>query len=515
MVKPGDKTNVVRLDGMSLTIDDVINVVRNGYSVELDGDAVRRVEASSAAVKHWENSDDVVYGITTGFGDLASVNISRKDRRLLQENLLKSHACGVGEPFPEDITRAMMLLRINSLVRGHSGVSLGVLNQFAAFLNLGIHPVVPCQGSVGASGDLCPLSHLALPLIGHGTVRYRGRKMASARALQTAGLVPVQLGAKEGLALNNGTAAMGAMAVIALHDAEWLAKTADIAAALSIEALHGVPFAFDERTHALRPHSGQGAVARNIRRLIEGSEILEKHRSGKVQDAYSLRCVPQVHGATRDALGYVRRTLEVEINSVTDNPIIFPDDGVAISGGNFHGQPLALAMDFFGIAVAELASISERRQARLVDTSLSGLPPFLVENSGLNSGFMIAQYTSAALVSENKVLAHPSSVDSIPTSANQEDHVSMGAYSARKGLSILDNVRKVIAIELLAGSQALDFSRLLKPGAGTTAAHDCVRGAVPYLKHDEFLHPLMERVEALVVRGAMVKSVEEAIGALD
>jgi histidine ammonia-lyase len=256
-------------------------------------------------------------------------------------------------------------------------------------------------------------------------------------------------------------------------------------------------------------------VAGNIRRLIEGSEILEKFKSGKVQDAYSLRCVPQVHGATRDALGYVRGVLEVEINSVTDNPIIFPDDGVAISGGNFHGQPLALAMDFFGIAVAELASISERRQARLVDTSLSGLPPFLVENSGLNSGFMIAQYTSAALVSENKVLAHPSSVDSIPTSANQEDHVSMGAYSARKGLSILDNARKVVAIELLAGSQALDFSRLLKPGAGTTAAHDCVRGAVPYLKHDEFLQPLIERVEALVSRGAVVKAVEEAIGPLD
>jgi len=297
-VKTADKSRKVRLDGMSLTLEDVANVARRGWAVELDEETVRRVEASSAAVRAWENSDDVVYGITTGFGDLASVNISRKDRRLLQENLLKSHACGVGAPFPEDITRAMMLLRINSLVRGHSGISLAVLNQFVDLLNLGIHPVVPCQGSVGASGDLCPLSHLALPLIGHGSVRYKGRTMAAAKALQMAGLSPVQLGAKEGLALNNGTASMGAMAVLALLDAECLAKTADIAAALSIEALHGVPFAFDPRTHALRPHNGQGRVAGNIRRLIEGSEILEKFKSGKVQDAYSLRCVPQVHGAT-------------------------------------------------------------------------------------------------------------------------------------------------------------------------------------------------------------------------
>ena len=273
-MRTADRNKKVRLDGMSLTLEDVANVARRGWAVELDEETVRRVEASSAAVRAWENSDDVVYGITTGFGDLASVNISRKDRRLLQENLLKSHACGVGAPFPEDITRAMMLLRINSLVRGHSGISLAVLNQFVALLNLGIHPVVPCQGSVGASGDLCPLSHLALPLIGHGSVRYRGRTMTAAKALQMAGLAPVQLGAKEGLALNNGTASMGAMAVLALLDAECLAKTADIAAALSIEALHGVPFAFDPRTHALRPHNGQGRVAGNIRRLIEGSEIL-------------------------------------------------------------------------------------------------------------------------------------------------------------------------------------------------------------------------------------------------
>lgn len=511
----GYKNGIICLDGLSLSLDDVARVAREGWKVQLDEEAVKRAEASEAAVREWENSDDPVYGINTGFGDLASVSISRKDRRQLQENLIKSHACGMGAPFPEDITRAMLLLRTNSLIRGHSGVSLQVLKLFVDFLNFGIHPRVPCQGSVGASGDLCPLSHLALPLIGWGEVEYKGRTMPAAEALKRAGLEPVQLGAKDGLALNNGTASMGAMAVLALLDAENLAKTADIAAAISLEALHGVPYAFDERTHALRPHDGQGRVARNIRRLIEGSEIIERYKSGRVQDAYSLRCVPQVHGASRDALGYVRRVLETEINSVTDNPIIFPGDGVAISGGNFHGQPLALAMDFFGIAVAELANISERRQARLVDGSLSGLPPFLVENSGLNSGFMIAQYTSAALVSENKALAHPSSVDSIPASANQEDHVSMGAYSARKALNILDNARKVVAIELFTASQALDFSRLLKPGAGTTAAHDCIRGAVPYLKHDEYLHPLMERVEALAARGAVVEAVEEAVGALD
>jgi histidine ammonia-lyase len=514
MVTKRKEGHAVRLDGASLTLSDVMNVARLGYRVEIDPAAAKRVEQASAAVRAWENSDDVIYGVTTGFGDLASVKISRKDRRQLQENLLKSHACGVGTPFPEDITRAMMLLRINSLIRGHSGISPETLNLFVALLNEGIHPVVPCQGSVGASGDLCPLSHLAIALLGLGKVRYNGRTMTTAKALSTAGLKPVQLGAKEGLALNNGTAAMTAMAVLGLMDARTLAKGADIAAALSMEALHGVPFAYDARIHELRPHSGQVAVAANIRRLIEGSEIVETYRGSRVQDAYSLRCVPQVHGASRDALDYVLSVLEVELNSVTDNPLIFTDTGEAVSGGNFHGQPLALAMDFFGIAVSELANISERRQARLVDSSLSGLPPFLVEDSGLNSGFMIAQYTSASLVSENKVLAHPASVDSIPTSANQEDHVSMGAWAARKGLSILDNARKVLSIELLTAAQALDFSRLLRPGVGTLAAHECVRTVVPYLKRDEYLHPLMERVEELMVRGAVVTAVEEAIGEL-
>ena len=308
---------------------------------------------------------------------------------------------------------------------------------------------------------------------------------------------------------------MNAVGALASLDAARLAKTADIVAALSMEALHGVPYAYDARTHALRPYKGQGAVASNIRRVIEGSEIVERHKKDRVQDAYSLRCVPQVHGASRDALAYVRSVLDIEINSVTDNPLIFPREEEALSGGNFHGQPLALAMDFFGIAVAELANISERRQARMVDASHSGLPPFIIEDSGLNSGFMIPQYTSAALVSENKVLAHPSSVDSIPTSANQEDHVSMGAYAARKAVNILENTRKVVAIEMLLAAQALDFSRLsLKPGRGTLAAHECIRRVVPYLKKDEYLHPLIVRLLELVERGSVIDAVESEIGEL-
>ncbi len=506
---------VIVLDGLSLTLTDIVRVAREGYRVRLSDAAVAAVHEASALVEGWAASDQAVYGITTGFGDLASVKISPKDRRMLQENLLRSHACGVGNPYPVDVTRAIMLLRINTLSRGHSGISLATLSGLIALLNANIHPLIPCQGSVGASGDLCPLSHLAIALLGDGEAEFRGRVVPVRDALAAVGLKPVSLGAKEGLALNNGTTVMNAVGALALIDAERLAKTADILVSMSMEALHGVPWAYDARTHALRPFRGQSNVASNIRRMIEGSEIVERYKKDRVQDAYSLRCAPQVHGASRDALDYVRSVLEVEVNSVTDNPLIFPKEREALSGGNFHGQPLALAMDFFGIAVAEFASISERRQARMVDASLSDLPPFLIEDSGLNSGFMIPQYTSAALVSENKVLAHPSSVDSIPTSANQEDHVSMGAYSARKAVTILENARKVLSIEMLLSAQALDFSRLsLKPGRGTLAAHECVRGAIPYIKKDEYLHPLIERALELTERGSVVAAVEAEIGDL-
>lgn len=508
-------SSVLELNGHSLRLEDIIQVARNRKKVALDRSAVAFVERGSNMVRSWVDEGKTIYGITTGFGDLASQVIPPKQSIRLQENLLISHACGVGEPFPEDIVRAITLLRINSLIRGFSGISMKTLSRLVDLLNLGIHPLIPCKGSVGASGDLCPLSHLAIALVGLGEVVFKGKRMQASDALRLNNLEPLCLGPKEGLALNNGTAAMTGVASIAIWDALLLLKSADVIAALSLEALRGVPYAFDPRTHELRPHHGQIKVAKNIRTLISGSEIVEKYKSQRVQDAYSIRCIPQVHGASRDGVDYVHEKIQIEINSVTDNPLIFPAEEEAISGGNFHGQPVALAMDFFGIAMAEIGSISERRTARLVDAKLSGLPPFLIANSGINSGFMIPQYVSAALVSENKVLAHPSSVDSIPTSANQEDHVSMGMYSARKGLEILNNVKKTLAIELLLASQGLDFSRPLKPGRGTSAAYDLFRTVVPFIEEDRFLHPLIVTAIAKVEDGSLLKAVEAAVGELE
>ena len=443
-------------------------------------------------------------GVTTGFGDLASVVIPRDKCRQLQENLLLSHSCGFGEPYPEDVVRAIMLLRINTLSRGYSGISLETLQQMVDYLNL----------SVGASGDLCPLSHVAISLIGHGNVVYQGKVMPTSEALVKAGMKPVELQPKEGLALNNGTTVMNAVAALCIVDALTMQKNADIAASMSAEALHAVPYAFDKRTHDLRPQVGQGIVAENMRRLLEGSEIVEAYKKDRVQDAYSLRCLPQVHGASRDAIAYVKEKIEIEINSVTDNPIIFHKDGDAVSGGNFHGQPMAMAMDFFGIAAAEFANIAERRIARMVDHKLSDLPPFLVSDSGVNSGFMIPQYTAAALVSENKVLAHPSVVDSIPTSANQEDHVSMGGYSARKARQILNNTNRVIAIEMVNAAQGMDFRAPLKPGKGSGAAYAEFRKHVPFYEKDQFMQPLLLKSLELVENGTMVEAVEKEIGEL-
>jgi len=506
--------NTVILDGQSLTIQDIVNVARKGYKVELAPDAKREVSECAASVIDWVNEGRVVYGITTGFGDLATVVIPRDKSRQLQENLLMSHACGFGEALPEDYVRAVMLLRINTLARGYSGISLATLSQLVEYLNRGIHPVIPRQGSVGASGDLCPLSHLAITLIGLGDVIYQGKKMPAQEALKIVGMKPVELMPKEGLALNNGTTVMTAIASLCVYDAMKLMKNADIAAALSAEALHAVPYAFDRRTHDLRPQVGQGIVAENMRRLTEGSEIIEAYKKGRVQDAYSLRCLPQVHGASRDALDYVLDKVNIEINSVTDNPILFHKDGEAISGGNFHGQPMAMAMDFFGIAVAEIADISERRIARLVDHKMSDLPPFLVSDSGVNSGFMIPQYTAAAIVSENKVLAHPSCVDSIPTSAGQEDHVSMGGYSARKGLTMLNNTTRVIAIEMLSAAQGIDFRAPLKCGRGTSAAFQAIRKEIPFYEKDQYMQPLMLKSLELVKSCRVLDAVEAEIGEL-
>ena len=359
------------LDGKSLTLQDVVNVARKGWKVEISPEAKEQIKECAKAVLAWADEGRVVYGVTTGFGDLASVVIPRDKCRQLQENLLLSHSCGFGEPYPEDVVRAIMLLRINTLSRGYSGISLETLQQMVDYLNLGIHPVVPTQGSVGASGDLCPLSHVAISLIGHGNVVYQGKVMPTSEALVKAGMKPVELQPKEGLALNNGTTVMNAVAALCIVDALTMQKNADIAASMSAEALHAVPYAFDKRTHDLRPQVGQGIVAENMRRLLEGSEIVEAYKKDRVQDAYSLRCLPQVHGASRDAIAYVKEKIEIEINSVTDNPIIFHKDGDAVSGGNFHGQPMAMAMDFFGIAAAEFANIAERRIARMVDHKLS------------------------------------------------------------------------------------------------------------------------------------------------
>lgn len=504
----------VFLNGQSLTLQDVVNVARKGYKVEIAPEAKEQIKECSQAVREWVNEGRIVYGVTTGFGDLATVVIPRDKSRQLQENLLLSHSCGFGEPYPEDVVRAIMLLRINTLTRGFSGISLETLQQMVDYLNLGIHPVVPCQGSVGASGDLCPLSHVAITLIGHGNVVYQGKVMPASDALAKAGMKPVELQPKEGLALNNGTTVMNAVAALCVVDALMMEKNADIAASMSAEALHAVPYAFDKRTHDLRRQIGQGIVAENMRRLLEGSEIVEAYKKDRVQDAYSLRCLPQVHGASRDAIAYVKEKIEIEINSVTDNPIIFHKDGEAISGGNFHGQPMAMAMDFFGIAAAEFANIAERRVARLVDHKLSDLPPFLVSDSGVNSGFMIPQYTAAALVSENKVLAHPSVVDSIPTSANQEDHVSMGGYSARKARQILNNTNRVIAIEMVNAAQGMDFRAPLKPGKGSGVAYQEFRRHVPFYEKDQFMQPLLLKALELVENGTMVEAVEKAIGEL-
>ncbi|EFC91589.1 histidine ammonia-lyase [Dethiosulfovibrio peptidovorans DSM 11002] len=507
--------NIVKINGHSLTLRDLVNVARNGYAVEIEEEAIKKVNYASSLIQKWVEDNRIIYGVTTGFGDLATVNVDREKCTLLQENLLRSHAVGVGDPLPVETVRAIMLLRLNGLTAGHSGITLETLTQMVNFLNLDIIPHVPSQGSVGASGDLCPLSHIAVSMLGEGDVFYKGVRMSALEAMSKAGLKPIHLHPKEGLALNNGTAALTGLGALALWDALTVAKTADIAGALSVEALHGVPYAFDERTHAIRPHQGQIDVASNIRKLIQDSQIIEKFKHERVQDAYSLRCIPIVHGASRNALRFIKETIELEMNSVTDNPLIFPDSEDVISGGNFHGQPIALPMDFFGIAVAELGSISERRVSRMVDKSLSnGLPPFIIADSGVNSGFMISQYTAAAVVSENKTLAHPASVDSIPTSANQEDHVSMGYWASLKGTRILENVQKVLGIEILSACQGIDFSKPLTPGKGTKAAYDRFREEVPYIEKDVFLYPLMDQAISVVKSGALVEAVEKAVGEL-
>jgi histidine ammonia-lyase len=508
----------VTLDGASLTIADVVRVARDGASVRLAAEAMARVRDARAWIEEAGSSDSlIVYGVNTGYGSLAEVHIPPDDVATLARNLILSHSAGVGQPLAEEVVRATMLIRANTLVKGYSGIRPETLETLVRMLGRGVLPVIPEKGSVGASGDLAPLSHLALVLIGEGEAIFQGERMAGATAMRRAGLRPVTLAAKEGLALNNGTSVTAALACLALADAENLLVHAEIALAMSLEALQGASRAYDARLHAARNHRGQQITAANVRRLIAGSELIDSAR--RVQDAYSLRCAPQVLGAVRDTLAFVRTTVENEINAATDNPLVFLDEphpNKAFSGGNFHGEPLALAMDFLSIAVAEAGSIAERRIFRLLDGTLSsGLPPMLTEQSGLRNGLMLAQYTAAALVSDNKTLAHPDSVDSIPTGANQEDHVSMSTNAARHAREIVWNVERIVAVEMLCAAQALDFRQAgsgLALGQGTRAAHEALRanGVVP-LTQDRILAPDIERVVKLVRSKEIARAVNSGL----
>lgn len=501
----------VVIDGKSLTINEVVAVARFGAKVKIAPQGLENMKAARDLVEQIVENGDVVYGISTGFGDFSKVNISKEDLAALQENLIISHAVAVGNPYPTEVVRGIMLLRSNAICIGNSGARPVVVETLVAMLNAGVHPVIPEKGSLGASGDLAPLSHMVLPMLGRGEAEYQGQVFSGAEAMAKAGIPTIRLAAKEGLALINGTQAMTSVGTLAYYDALAAAKLADITCAMTMEALTGLRNAFDPRIHAIRPHKGQSLVAKNIRLLTENSEILDNSQHLRVQDAYALRCTPQVHGAIRDSLNYVRGVLETEINSVTDNPLLFLDDGSVISGGNFHGEPVALAMDFLGIAVAEIADISERRMERLVNGKLSeGLPPFLTAHGGLHSGFMICQYSAASMVSENKVLAHPASVDSIPSSANQEDHVSMGTTAARKARLIVENVLSVVAFELMAAAQGVDF-REGKPSPVSQKVHDLIRSKVPFVDEDRELRVDITAMNELVRNGSIIEIVESMV----
>ncbi len=503
------------LNGETLRFDDVAAAARGGARVTLSPEVLRKVERAHAVVQRILAGGEQVYGVTTGFGHLKDVRIPPAEREDHQHNLIRSHCAGVGRLLPPEETRVLMLLRAHVLARGHSGVRPLVIETLLAHLNADLLPLVPEQGSVGASGDLAPLSHLALALLGEGEVLLRGERLPAAAALKRCGIEALRLMPKEGLALVNGTQLIVGVGVLALLGAEELATAADIAGACTLEALKGSHKAFDPRLHALRPHPGQVDVASNLRALLSDSEINRSHAScGRVQDAYSLRCMPQVHGAARDGLRFARSVLATEIDAVTDNPIIFPDEGDLVSGGNFHGQHPALALDCLAIAAAAIGLISERRIERLMNPVFSGLPPFLAKSPGVNSGMMMAQVTAASLVSENKILCHPASVDSIPTEAGQEDHVSMGPIAARKARTVVEQARLVVAIELMAACQALDFLRPLRAGRGVESAHVFVRRAVAPLETDRVLSADIAAVEGMIRDGTLRSAVESAGGAL-
>jgi histidine ammonia-lyase len=504
------------LDKEKITIQDLVNVARLHQQVDVSQDGEARVARASALIERWVKEKRVIYGITTGFGALCNVTISEKDTRRLQENILMSHAAGVGDPLPEPVVRAIMALRVHDLCLGYSGCRMETIRYLLEFLNRGVTPVVPEKGSVGASGDLAPTAHLGLVLIGRGEAFCRGERISGAAALERIGLSPLALAAGEGLALINGTQVMTAIGVLVVHDAVRLTKMADIACAMSLEVLMGSNSEFDPRIQRIRPHPGQILTADNMLRLTMGSEIISSHEGcARVQDAYTLRCAPQIHGASKDAVAHARRVIDIEINATTTNPLIFPDTEEIRLGGNFHGQPVAMAADYLSMGLAELGSVSERRIERLVNPQLSELPAFLVKEGGINSGYMIGQYAAAALVSENKVLAHPACVDSIPTSANKEDHVSMGTIAIRQSREILTNVENVVAIELLCAAQAYDLlseERRLRAGQGTREAYRVIRSHVPYMRQDRELYKEMRTMVKVLRSGEILDAVEAAVG---
>jgi histidine ammonia-lyase len=509
------------LDGFSLTMEDVINVARTGAQVTLSREAVERIERSRSVLERLAREGKTIYGVTTGFGALSNTRITLDQAAQLQTNLLRSHASGVGKNLSTDIVRALMLLRLNTLAKGLSGVRLAVPRLIQGFLNQAIHPLIPSKGSVGASGDLAPLSHMALALMGEGIVEFHGKLILAAEAIQQAGLSPLTVTMKEGLALNNGTQMSTAVAALVVHDAEQLLRIGEVAGAVSLEALRGFVQAFDARIHDVRPFKGQVDSAHNFRSLIQGSKLVKESVTGEhesAQDAYSLRCSPQVMGAAREAVAFARRVVEVEMNSATDNPLIFADSSEVLSGGNFHGQTVGMAMDVVSIGLAILANLSERRTYRLLDSHLSnGLPPFLVaakEASGLHSGLMAVQYTAAALASENKILAHPATVDTIPTSGGMEDFVSMSPTAGLKARAILENTRRVVAIELICATQGLDLRDPSKCGRGGRAVYEKIREKVSTIREDRALAGDIQEVTEMISDGSLLQAVKSSVGPL-
>jgi len=504
---------MIQINGNNLNLDKFIKVARFHEKVKISKTSIEKVNSARKYIEEVIEKDIPIYGINTGFGKLSDLPINKCDVSKLQKNLLMSHACGVGDAFSEEIVRGMILLRVNALIKGYSGIRLEVLDKLIEFLNKNLIPVVFTKGSLGASGDLAPLSHMSLPLIELGEVFYKGVRMSAKEGLKKAKIEPIaKLEAKEGLSLINGTQAMTSVGALVLYDAFLLEKAASMSLSLTMEALQAIINAFDPRIHELRGHAGQITVAKRINFILTDSQMITTQGQLRIQDAYSIRCAPQVHGASLDAFNYVLQLVETEMNAVTDNPIVFTNTNEVISAGNFHGQPLALAFDYLGIAISELANISERRIERLVNANLSnGLPPFLVKKPGINSGFMIVQYSAASLVSENKILSHPASVDSIPSSANQEDHVSMGTIGARKAESILDNARKVIAMELFTACQAVELRGCAKLGKITKKVYDCIREHVPFIEEDTIMYPFIHQVENLLKEGTLFHCIHKGV----